>query len=137
MTNETKDREAGEIVNGFLQVMQQGWNAADGSVFMQPFVDACDFVNIRGALYHGREPLVKGHDEIFSTIYKGTTVTLRLTDARFITPDCILAHSGAVLDAPGGPFKGMASTQTIVAVRDDGAAGAWRIVGFQNTVVAA
>lgn len=135
MTNE-RNEEPGAIVAGFLKVLQQGWNDADGSAFAAPFVDACSFVDIRGALHHGRETVAKGHDEIFSTIYSGTTIVLQLTDARFIAPGSIVAHSRAVLDAASGPFKGMASTQTIVAVREHGE-GAWRIAAFHNTVVRA
>lgn len=135
MTNE-RSQEPRAIVADFLKVMQQGWNDADGSMFAAPFVDDCGFVDIRGALHHGREAVAKGHDEIFSTIYSGTTIALALTDARLIAPGCILAHGRAVLDAASGPFKGMASTHTIVAVREHGD-GAWRIVAFHNTVVRA
>ncbi|MET0595869.1 MAG: SgcJ/EcaC family oxidoreductase [Polyangiaceae bacterium] len=123
----------------FFEQFERAWNRADGAGFAVPFAEDADFVNIRGDLFHGRVEIARGHDMIFSTIYKGSSVRLEVVDARFVTADCLVFHGRSTLEVPAGPFQGtMSSTQTLLAVRRDGTAkageSAWEIAAFHNTV---
>jgi uncharacterized protein (TIGR02246 family) len=127
------------IAARFIELLQSAWNRADGAGFAVPFADDADFVNIRGELFHGRAEIGRGHDMIFNTIYKGSTVRLEVVDARFVTADCLVFHGRATLQVPRGPFQGtISSTQTLLAVRSDVSAStgdrAWQIAAFHNTV---
>lgn len=132
--------EPRQIAARFFEHLQSAWNRADGAGFAVPFADDADFVNIRGELFHGRAEIGRGHDMIFHTIYKGSTVRLEVLDARFVTDDCLVFHGSSTLEVPAGPFQGkMSSTQTLLAVRRRGGSaragdGAWEIAAFHNTV---
>ena len=134
----TPNDEPRDIAARFVDHLQGAWNRADGASFAVPFADDADFVNIRGELFHGRADIARGHDMIFNTIYKGSSIRIELVDARFVTSDCLVFHGKATLQVPAGPFQGtMSSTQTLLAVRDASASAnerAWRIAAFHNTV---
>lgn len=113
--------------------LERAWNAGDGAAFGAPFTDDADFVAIRGDHHRSREAIARGHQAIFDTIYRGSTIRHQVTRARTLADDVILAHSTQTLDAPGGPLVGThESTSTLVLVR--GADG-WRIAAFHNTLV--
>jgi uncharacterized protein (TIGR02246 family) len=130
------DADPRAIAARFLSELERAWNAADGGAFAAPFLETADFVDIRGQLHHGRAAIAEGHDVIFNTIYKGSKVRLEVIDARWLAPSCILFHGKGALDVPAGPLQGaIGSTQTLVAVRDEGSPErAWRLAAFHNTV---
>jgi uncharacterized protein (TIGR02246 family) len=136
----TSDAEPRAIAAGFLDQLERAWNRADGPAFAAPFIEAGAFVDIRGELHHGRANIAQGHDYIFNTIYKGSTLRFELLDAGLIAPGCMLFHSQGRLDVPSGPVKGVIeSMQTIVAVQGGATScgvneSAWRLAAFHNTV---
>ena len=52
-----------------------GWNAQDGTAFARQFAADADFTNVMGLHAKGRDVIARGHDEIFATLFKGTTLT--------------------------------------------------------------
>jgi uncharacterized protein (TIGR02246 family) len=127
---ETDVRQVGEDV---LRRLEEAWNAADGAAFAAPFTEDADFVAIRGDHHRTRDAIAAGHQAIFDTIYRGSTLRYSLTHARRLTDDVILVHASQAMDAPSGPLAGAHSaTATLVLVR---AADGWRIAAFHNTLV--
>ena len=118
-----------------IKRLEDAWNAADGAAFAAPFAPDADFVNIRGELHTGREAIAAGHQQIFDTIYAGSTLQYRVLQAREVDDRVILAHVGAVLSAPTGPLAGETSALASVVLVDDGDEP--RIAAFHNTVVMA
>ena len=118
--------------------LQDAWNAADGAAFGAPFAPDADFVTIRGELHSG-EAIAAGHQQIFDTIYAGSTVRYTVLDARELDERVILAHVRGELSVPAGPLAGEATAiASIVLVRDgDGDGDDHRIAAFHNTLVAA
>lgn len=114
--------------------LETAWNAADGPAFGKPFADVTDFVGIRGAHHHGDGVAMgRGHQHIFDTLYKGSTVRYQVTSAREAVPGCIVATASASLDAPSGPMPGTNQSRiTAVAVREG---DRWAITAFHNTLV--
>jgi uncharacterized protein (TIGR02246 family) len=113
--------------------LERAWNAADGAGFGRPFRDDADFVNIRGEHFRTREIIARGHQAIFDTIYKGSTVRLEIMQTRALAPDVSLAHVRSSLNAPTGPLAGdHVSLMTIVLTRQ---AGEWEIAALHNTLV--
>src|SRR3954447_11254923 len=86
--------------------LEDAWNAADGAAFAEPFAADADFVNIRGDLHSGRDAIAAGHQQIFDTIYAGSTVRYQLHRARDLDGSAILAHIRATLNVPSGPLAG-------------------------------
>jgi uncharacterized protein (TIGR02246 family) len=118
-----------------LERLQQAWNAGDGMGFAGPFAQDADFVEIRGGHHHGAIAVGRGHEAIFSTIYKGSTVDLQLETARSVGPGVVVALVRSTLDAPSGPMQGVNQARmTMVIVEED---DRWAITHFHNTLVTA
>ena len=80
----------------------------------------------------GRADIAEGHQQIFDTIYSGSTVHYQLDRAREISPGCVVAVVAATLDAPHGPLQGINHARyTLTIVATD---GEWQINAFQNTL---
>lgn len=129
------DSEDGRIVAQIVGDLERAWNAADGAGFARPFAEDADFVNIRGEHMRTRAVIAQGHQGIFDTIYKGSTVRYEVAQVRTLAPGVLLAQVKAALKAPVGPLAGEhASLFTLVMVRYQ---EAWRIAAFHNTLVMA
>ena len=130
MHNESDPTTTTETV---VKRLQDAWNAADGAAFGAPFAADADFVTIRGELHSG-EAIAAGHQQIFDTIYAGSTLRYTVLDAREIDDRVILAHLRGNLSVPAGPLAGEAeAVASIVLVRDGDEP---RIAAFHNTRVA-
>jgi uncharacterized protein (TIGR02246 family) len=121
------------VAQGLMTRLEEAWNAADGAAFAEPFSANADFVAIRGDLHTGSTAIAEGHQQIFDTIYAGSTVAYRVLQAREIAGGVILAHVRGTIAAPSGPLAGEhAATATVVLVPhgDD-----YEIAAFHNTLV--
>jgi uncharacterized protein (TIGR02246 family) len=122
------------IAENVIRKLEDAWNAGDGAAFSAPFAPDADFVNIRGDLHTGGEEIAAGHQQIFETIYAGSTVRYALLQARELDEHAILAHIGATLNAPAGPLAGETNALASLVLVGDG--DEHRIAAFHNTVVA-
>ena len=112
--------------------LEAAWNAADGAAFAEPFTPDADFVAIRGD-HHTGAAIGPGHQQIFDTIYAGSTVHYEVVDARALTDDVILAHVLGTLDAPAGPLAGRSQAMGTMVLVADG--DRHRIAAYHNTLV--
>lgn len=121
------------IANSVMKRLEDAWNGADGAAFGAPFARDADFVNIRGDLHSGQDAIAAGHQQIFDTIYVGSTLRYSLLRARELDDGVILAHVRGTLNVPAGPVAGETNAlASLVLVRDgDG----HRVAAFHNTVV--
>ena len=122
------------ISQAVIEQLEAAWNAADGAAFAQAFARDADFVNIRGELHSGTEAIAAGHQGIFDTIYRGSTVRYALIGARALDERVILAQVSGALHVPSGPLAGdLDALASIVLVAEgDG----HRVAAFHNTLVA-
>ena len=132
---ETMTIDAHQLGERFYAALEEAWNAADGDAFGSHFSDVTDFVNIRGEHLHGDAALIAaGHQGIFDTIYRGSTVRYQVDRARVLAPGCVVVHATSTLDAPAGPLRGTnRSRMTAVLIEEQ---GEWKATAFQNTLVA-
>ena len=122
------------IAASLFQQAEDAWNAADGAAFGALFTEESDFVNIRGEHHRGSVAIARGHQGIFDTIYKGSTVRYEPERARSVAPGTIVALAAATLEVPAGPLQGVLNARmTIVITEQD---GRWLITAFHNTLVA-
>jgi uncharacterized protein (TIGR02246 family) len=116
-----------------LEHLERTWNEADGSGFGEMFAEDCDFVDIRGEHHRGRVAVGAGHQALFDSMYRGSTVRYRLDSVRVVVPGCLVAIASATLDAPTGPSQGVGHSRiTLVLAEHD---GAWPVAVFHNTLV--
>lgn len=73
----TADNRADEtMIRAQVAQLMNGWNAKSGAEFAKPFAEDADYVVINGMQLKGRAAIDKGHQYIFDTIYKNSTMTL-------------------------------------------------------------
>lgn len=123
--DETALREA-------VKQLENGWNAKNGSSYAKPFAEDADFVVINGMYVKGRAAIEAGHQQIFDTIYKDTTVTLNVEHVRFLRPDVAVVH---VKGHREGPTKELTTDARITVVMTKEKQG-WTIAAFHNTKIA-
>ena len=116
-----------------VKQMESGWNAKSGATFARPFAEDADFVIINGMHIRGHEAIEKNHQQIFSTIYKNTTVSLTIKQIRFLRPDVALVHVSGHRDAPEAERELVTDATMVMVMTKEG--GQWQIASFQNTRV--
>ena len=126
-------------VEAIVSRLESAWNAMDAEAFAAPFAEDADFVNIVGEHHRGRPAIVAGHRAIFRDFYADSTTKMSVLAVRSLTPDVVLAHVYAELDAPKGPLAGRnTSVFSMVLTRRAGGPavtedGGWEIAAFHNT----
>jgi uncharacterized protein (TIGR02246 family) len=125
-----------QICESIAKHLEDAWNAGSGEKFAEPFTSTSDFVNIRGMFLSkaSKQQVAHGHQHIFDTIYKGSTLQYNVTDAEFINEDTILAHIKSELDSDFAELGGIRnSIITIVLIQEE---DEWKIRAFHNTLIA-
>ena len=118
-----------------VRQMEAGWNAKSGAQFARPFAADADYVVINGMYVKGREAIAEGHQSIFDTFYKESTLSLSVKQVRMLRPDVAVVHVTGTNKIPRG-----AETQTVEAIITllmTKESGAWKIAAFQITEVKA
>ena len=120
-------------ISEHVKQMEMGWNKKSGALFAKPFAEDADYVIINGTRIKGRPAIEKGHQQIFDTIYKTTTLSLTVEQVRFLRPDVAVAHVRAHMKTPQGegPHEHDAMI-TLVMTKDH---QGWKIAAFQNTQI--
>ncbi len=122
---------ANAVVAQITGQLRQAWNAADGAAYASGFTADASFVDIRGGFHQSRAEIGAGHQKIFDTFYRGSTLDATVQLVRDLG-DVVLAQVRLDLHAPHAtlpPNDG--SIATLVLLRDE---GEWRIAHFQNTL---
>lgn len=127
--------DAPTVARDFFASAETAWNHGDGQAFGSVFDDDATFVDIRGVAHEGARAIAAGHQGIFDTIYKGSTVRYQQETARPLSDTIVLARGRGTLTVPGGPLAGVHEARnTVVLVQGE---HSWRAVAFHNTVVSA
>jgi uncharacterized protein (TIGR02246 family) len=128
-TSSDSTSAAGEV----LAHLERAWNDGDGHAFGAVFTEDADFVDIRGDHHAGRPAIAAGHQGIFDSIYRGSTVSYSAESAREVAPGVVVAVAGGRLEAPTGPLQGVHRSHfTLVLVERQ---GTWAVTAFQNTLL--
>ena len=118
-----------------VKQMETGWNTKSGSLFARPFAEDADYVVINGMHLRGRDTIEQTHIQIFSTIYKNTTVSLKVKQIRFLRPDVAVVHVLGHRDA--AEHEQELETNALVSMTMTKDKQGWKIATFQNTRVIA
>ena len=119
------------IAQRLATALEHAWNTADGQAFGRCFTPDADFVDIRGEHHRGREAIAHGHQAIFDSVYRGSTVRYEVLTARPLG-EAVLAHIRADLRGAEQvlpPNDG--AVASMVLVEGD---GGWQVAAFQNTL---
>jgi uncharacterized protein (TIGR02246 family) len=118
-------------IEGLVQTFVDGWNAADGAACARPFAADADFTAITGLKVKGREGIAKGHDEILSTLYRGSQNSAKVENIRFLRADVAVADVTFRFVGDLHPFGLEGSSCGLVCTKEG---GAWSIAVFRNMV---
>jgi uncharacterized protein (TIGR02246 family) len=121
------------VAADFYAQIEKAWNAGDGAAFGEPFAEDASFVDIRGQAHDGSAAIAGGHQGIFDTVYRGSTVQYDPDLARTITDSVVLTRANATLHVPGGPLAGTHHSRLTAVLHDTGKG--WVAVSFHNTLV--
>ncbi|MEP6549175.1 MAG: SgcJ/EcaC family oxidoreductase [Gammaproteobacteria bacterium] len=124
-------------IEAIVESQRQAWNRGDANAFSEAFMSDGCFVNIFGALSYGREPFEAQHAKIFSTVYKGSSVTLPIRRSHFLRPDVAIVDIDAELITHRAPPPGLRTEADgiirtrlqEILVKEN---GAWMVASFHN-----
>jgi uncharacterized protein (TIGR02246 family) len=114
--------------------LERAWNDADGQAYAASFTPDADFVDIRGARHKGQEAIADGHQAVFDSIYRGSTMEQEIVCVREIGKGCMVVHCASTLDAPCAPLVGTHHAIQTVVMRHE--SNRWQIVALHNSLVA-
>lgn len=131
-------KEIEDQIDSFLR----SWNKHDFSDMKNYIADDCDFVNVVGMLWKGRENIQYAHQFFHESVFKTTPMEKRSVTVRLIKPDVAIVHlvwhiglvtNPPVLSTPrtkpDGNYDDMA---TIVFLKEN---GKWLITAMENVVI--
>ena len=121
-------------VRSLYRQMIEGWNRGSGADFAAPFAENSRFIAFDGTCFQGRDEIAMTHQRLFDTHLKGTLLTGRVLDIRFLREDvavlvCGRQHRDAREDRT---FSRAGVGSDLVAVKDH---GQWQLTTFHNTRV--
>jgi uncharacterized protein (TIGR02246 family) len=121
-------------VRDVVRRLEAGWNAGSGEGFAAPFAEDADYVAFDGSVIKSRPTIAAGHQQLFDTVFKGSTNTPEVLGLRFLRPDVAVTQVRWTLrhTQGGAPAEAQAVTTLVLTRGADG----WSIAAFQNTPVA-
>jgi uncharacterized protein (TIGR02246 family) len=130
----TNDQSADETaMRAIVEQMVKGWNAKNGAEFAKPFAEDADYVVINGMQIKGRTAIAKGHQGIFDTVYKNSTISYAVESIRFLRSDIAVVHVFGSLKVTEGESTRTGNARMTLVITKTG--GKWEIAAFQNTSV--
>lgn len=125
-----------------IDQLTDAWKAGDAKAYGVRFLADGTFTNVNGEFYVGREEFDRRHAEVFSGVFRGTTLSLSMKKLRFVRPDVAIADvdtevAGTRLRPQGvavGPDGVLRSRLLMVLLKEN---GAWCIAAYHNVWQAA
>ena len=112
------------------------WNKHDFSDMKNYIAEDCDFVNIKGIHWKGRENIQFAHQAYHNQFFKNTPIEKRFVTIRLLKPDVAVAHLlwhiGAFTSPSGSKQGDNDDLATIVFVKTK---GKWLISAMENVEV--
>lgn len=116
-----------------VKQMEEGWNSKSGALFAKPFAEDADYVVVNGMHIKGQKVIAEAHQRIFDTIYKNTSLSLKVEQFRLLRPDVALVHVRGRAETPQA--EGVSKREVMITLVMTKTDGVWRIAAFQNTKI--
>ncbi len=117
-----------DAIQALLDTIKKAWQAGDGELFASVFTEDADFVNIRAHELRGRAAIAEHHNQIFSTVYQGSSIRSEGVRIKLIRPDVATIEQTSVVE-----FGGVERRAHMLAVAVDGAGG-WAMQAVHNMI---
>jgi uncharacterized protein (TIGR02246 family) len=124
-------------IRAIMQSQQNAWNKGDAKAFAAHAAEDCLFTNIIGAPFVGRQSFEERHAKIFSTIYAGSHLAIRIRTLKFVTPDVAIVEAELALNGykslpPGIRADSDGILYTELEEVFTNRPGGWQMVSFHN-----
>ncbi len=129
-----KADEAGVVET--IKAVDHAWNTHNMDAFAELLTEDCQWVNVVGMWWNGKDSIKRAHQAFHSTFFKN--VSLRTDEARLreIAPHVVAAildtHLGAYT-TPSGHQTPEGEYRMTMILKEEG--GRWLIVSAQNTPI--
>ena len=114
----------------------EGWKLRDMEEFGSALTDDCDWVNIVGMHWHGKQQVVSAHKRLLETRYKGVNIHDQGHDETEIAPGVAIVIWRSQVDdfttPEGQRVTAMRTMGTLVMVKVN---GKWLIRSGQNSTI--
>jgi uncharacterized protein (TIGR02246 family) len=131
----TLPMSATDVADRVLKQLEDAWNAGVGRAFAEPFAEDAEFVDIRGDHHTGRKSIGIGHQMIFDSVYKGSSVKYEPMVVKQLGENALYVLGSGGMRIPEGGFAGEHEARfSLVLSRREG--DDWQIIAFHNTLVA-
>ncbi|MFD5224502.1 SgcJ/EcaC family oxidoreductase [Microbacterium sp. NPDC058342] len=118
-----------QSIDDVLGLMVAAWDAGDAKAYADLFTEDATYVTFIGTVSRGRAAIARDHEPVLTRFQKGSRMSVRVTDIRFIGTDL------AIVVSEGGIGKRdrikLDKVQTFVFKR--GVDGRWLCAAFQNS----
>ncbi|MEZ5426254.1 MAG: SgcJ/EcaC family oxidoreductase [Pyrinomonadaceae bacterium] len=122
-----------KAIRRVIENLAEAWSAGDGRKFADQFTDDVDYTVWNGFYFSGREANLRGHQEIFDTVYKGTRLIHEVQKIRFPAENVAIVHLASKLERDGKQLEDVPPVRPLLVLEKKN--GSWRISVLQNTPV--
>jgi uncharacterized protein (TIGR02246 family) len=129
-------------VRKVIQDQVTAWNRGDADAYSKNFAADGTFTNLSEIFFTGREAFRQRDEQIFKTVYRGTTKHDDIVSIRFVRPDVAIVETlqavtgfQALLPGTTADAKGRLRTRLLQVLVKDG--GDWKIAAYHNVDVKA
>lgn len=126
-------------IEKIIQDETRAWNEGNARAYAQHFAKQGTFTNVLGLYYEGYDQFLTRHDQIFKTVFKGSTMTQNIVSLRFIEPNVAILETLIWISGLTAklPFEGVTAdeqgrlrTRLLQVLRKDGED--WQIESYHN-----
>ena len=119
-----------------LHGLEDAWAKRDMAAFRSLLTEDCDWVNVVGMHWHGRDEVTEMHHVLFEGRYKGVNFHMLSHEESEIAPDVALVVLKSQLDdfttPEGQVVKGLQNMGLMVLVKRE---GKWLIRASENSSI--
>jgi uncharacterized protein (TIGR02246 family) len=123
-----------------LKIIQDeriAWNKGDAEAHARYFATDGTFTNLLGMFFTGHEAFLERHDQIFKTVYRGSTKHEDIVSLKFVRPDVAIVETVETITGCQKPLPGTSAdamgrlrTRLLQVLVKNG--GQWEIASYHN-----
>jgi uncharacterized protein (TIGR02246 family) len=130
----SKAAEAGVVKT--IETLERSWNTHDMDLYAKLLTDDCQWVNVVGMHWNGKQSVVKAHVAFHKTMFKDVDYATESACMRELAPKVVVAVLTVRMEAyttPDGQKVPEGQTRLTITLRE--IKGTWLIAQAQNTPI--
>jgi uncharacterized protein (TIGR02246 family) len=120
-----------EAVRQVISDFAAAWNRHDVAAMIALHTPNVNFTNISGQWWRGQAETAAGLQNVHSTVFAKSTMTIRADEVRFLNEAIVVVHGTMELHNVPPPAQGECHFMRVLINQN----GKWLIDDFQNTLI--